>query len=231
MNTPRTLFALAVVWALVLPCAIMGQDVSGCSGTFDGKWRSTWGELTIRLAAGQATGEYGKNKTIRGTVSGGVLTGKWFAGKGEGPIRFVLSPDGRRFEGTWSEKGRQPRKWTGTCIAALNEYEPPTSPVVVTKGCTGTFTGLWDTRFGDMSIRIDGDLVYGSYGDGKTVAGRVRDDVLEGQWFHGTKHQGAPSLHAGAGRRVLHRHVVRERTRTGCLERHLQGTHAESNRR
>jgi hypothetical protein len=102
--------------------------------TWSGTWDSTFDgdssrHLTILVQTNETvTGTYAYHEgRISGTVQGTHLIGKWFeyggieSDRDSGPIDWVLSSDGKSFEGTWAygEDGPDamidsPGIWTGT---------------------------------------------------------------------------------------------------------------------
>ena len=121
--------------AATTPAAPATTGVTG--PTWTGTWDSTFdGEgsrhVTILVQTNETvTGTYAYHEgRISGTVQGNHLIGKWFeyggveADRDSGPIDWILSSDGKSFEGTWAygEDGPTamadtPGKWTGTRIA------------------------------------------------------------------------------------------------------------------
>lgn len=53
------------------------------------------------LRDGEVVGQYGKDATIRGVLSGRELDGQWQEGADRGRLRLQFAENGREFEGTW----------------------------------------------------------------------------------------------------------------------------------
>jgi TolB-like protein len=85
---------------------------TGWSGT----WNTDWGKMTLNEQGNHVTGTYTfKNGRIDGTVSGGVLSGKWTQSNGSGRFEFTMSDDGRTFNGIWGYgEGLDNGIWKGT---------------------------------------------------------------------------------------------------------------------
>ena len=98
-----------------------------CPDSFAGKWTTTYGEMVVSLEGDRASAVYGYNNRhgeLRGSISGGVITGEWVetdlaSGRvtGTGPVRLTRSVDGMSFSGTWSEAGLFGKggAWVGKC--------------------------------------------------------------------------------------------------------------------
>jgi len=79
-----------------------------------GTYKSTYGDLVIYQTGDYAAGYY-PGGTIEGTISGGVLTGRWDESSSYGGIRFEFSPDGSSFTGLWGrEDGELDASWDGS---------------------------------------------------------------------------------------------------------------------
>jgi hypothetical protein len=66
-------------------------------------WAGTWNvnyftNISIEQSGNTITGKYAKGK-IRGIANGNIITGWWYEGTQEGRFEFVMSADGRTFEG------------------------------------------------------------------------------------------------------------------------------------
>lgn len=94
----------------------LGASVSYSNGTititftpaaFDAlNWSGTWTQdpeaLTLIQSGVNVSGSNGYWGTIKGTVSGKVLTGTWYKGvTNQGDLEFTMSDDGKSFTGKW----------------------------------------------------------------------------------------------------------------------------------
>lgn len=100
-----------------------------CNG-FGGNWNSDYGPISLSVQAGRASGDYPNHRgTIDATVTGNVLEGRWIQPDRSGRLRFVLSADGQRFGGTWTEaSGGGGGTWNGVCrgqAASAGATPPP----------------------------------------------------------------------------------------------------------
>jgi uncharacterized caspase-like protein len=98
-----------------------------CPKSFAGKWTTTYGEMLIRLEGDKAAAVYGysnRHGELRGTISGGVITGEWVETDlatgnvtGSGPVKLTQSVDGLSFSGTWKGAGlfSGGGAWVGKC--------------------------------------------------------------------------------------------------------------------
>ncbi len=103
--------------------ALFAGLVSAAECSFDGTWGSEWGDMALTQSGNAVTGTYTHDSgKITGTVSGGVLKGKWsespsYAGPNDaGDIEFVISSDCNSFTGKWryGSTGDMTGGWTGT---------------------------------------------------------------------------------------------------------------------
>ncbi len=102
--------------------------------TYAGKWRTTWGDVTIALNADGKTvqGSYSYKTrggpvatgSFTGTVNGHTLIGKWSESLGNisanGTMTLTLTDDGTKFTGTWKKLAGTTEvdsgTWTGTRV-------------------------------------------------------------------------------------------------------------------
>ncbi|MFZ1990803.1 MAG: hypothetical protein WAW96_13660 [Alphaproteobacteria bacterium] len=104
--------------------AVSPPATRACSG-FTGRWQTDFGVLTIYVRDGLARGSYRKTDEraglLVGSVDGNTLTGRWTSELGDGGAKLTLGPNGRSFQGTWSQyadKYSGAGKWDGQCIGA-----------------------------------------------------------------------------------------------------------------
>ena len=93
-----------------------GASTAGCAQGFAGSWSTNYGSMTLSVQGNRASGTYGSGRTLSGTISGNVFTGRWQYPNGRwGGVRFVHDGNGT-FSGNWGEKDAAlTSKWTGKC--------------------------------------------------------------------------------------------------------------------
>jgi hypothetical protein len=140
---------LGTVMLIGLLCALM--VAAGCTGipktstapsaaptgvpgpSWAGTWKTTWvgGEANVNMVLVQSgssvTGTYEYNDgKIGGTVQGTSLVGTWDENNGgnTGPFEFVMTPDGKSFNGWWVHTGEDltadknnPPHWNGIRVS------------------------------------------------------------------------------------------------------------------
>lgn len=86
--------------------------------------------MDIRLDGNRASSKY-NNGYVIGWVTGNELEADWIEtsefGQGIGPLKFVLSADGKRFTGGWSRTagiGNYAGSWSGECVGANSAAAP-----------------------------------------------------------------------------------------------------------
>lgn len=132
--------AIALAFAALAPAAQAAQAT--CRG-FDGTWTTGYGVMRFRTSGAAANGDYywDGTGTVTGRLAGGVLTGRWKDGSGDGTISLRLAPRGQAFTGTWtrtSGTGNSAGAWNGTCggvlpPAAARQPARPASPGAATR--------------------------------------------------------------------------------------------------
>jgi len=138
---------LVTVMLIGLLCALM--VAAGCTGipktstapaaaptgvagpSWTGSWKTTWTsqEANVNMALVQSgssvigTYEYNGGKIV-GTIQGDRLTGTWTEESSSGPFEFVITPDGKNFNGWYVHQGdnlaeamKQPPFWTGIRVS------------------------------------------------------------------------------------------------------------------
>jgi hypothetical protein len=169
------------VWIVVnpLPPGCGKSATEGSSNDISGKWNDLTdvrGSLTITQRGNSISGTYdhGEAKgTITGTLAGQTIRGSWVNNlKLSGTFEFVLSPDGRRFNGFYLYNG-QKSGWSGSRVndtPASPEAKPPTAAL------SGTWTAYIPSRnwsHGGYQIIQNGqDLTYIVW-SGERYNGRV----------------------------------------------------------
>jgi hypothetical protein len=90
---------------------------SRCTGSFAGRWETTYGPLKIEVTGASVSGSYpAYNGTLRGTLAGDTLTGEYSDVSGSGSVRLVISPDRRMWSGTWTAaSGGVSGSWNARC--------------------------------------------------------------------------------------------------------------------
>lgn len=88
------------------------------SATFQGKWKTNLGTLTIQQDGDQVRGSYGSSGKITGAVSGNTLRGSYTWSTKRGTYELVLDQSGRSFTGKWARTGAS-GSWSGTRIGAV----------------------------------------------------------------------------------------------------------------
>jgi hypothetical protein len=104
--------------------AVSAPTTQACSG-FAGRWQTDFGVLTLYVRDGIARGSYQRKDErpglLVGSVDGATLTGRWSSELGDGGARLTLGPDGRSFQGTWSQYADRysgAGQWAGQCLGA-----------------------------------------------------------------------------------------------------------------
>jgi hypothetical protein len=147
---------------------------------FGGEWLTTYGPMTLVQTGKEIKGTYGPSNArarIEGTVDAASRFNFTYtepAATGEG--WFEIASGGTRFAGQWREKGSKAwQSWEGrrlgAAIAAARAQ-------IFSKD---HFTGLWQTAFGKMRLRHDGNKVEGIYefAGRSTIAGTVDGRTLK----------------------------------------------------
>ena len=108
---------------LALTLALLCGLAAAQDCVFDGVWGTDWGDMALTQAGNVVTGTYTHDSgKITGTVSGGVLKGKWsespsYAEPSDaGDIEFTISSDCKSFTGKWryGSTGDMSSGWAGT---------------------------------------------------------------------------------------------------------------------
>lgn len=103
-----------------------GFQIKSTKCSFDGKWDTNWGEMSLDVSGDKVTGTYTYDSgKITGKITGNVLVGKWsespsYAEPNDaGDIEFLLSDDCKSFSGNWryGSEGSWSGGWTGTEIS------------------------------------------------------------------------------------------------------------------
>lgn len=166
----RGLIAIALVWPLLFPGVVVGQDTPA---SFSGAWDTTYGLLRVQQDGATVSGtySYGGGSTIQGTIEGRRLTFRYQEPTAAGEGWFEVSPDGLRFDGSWMEDGSSEwYPWTGTRSDAGPAEAPPAS----------AFDGLFETTYGRLRLATADGTTSGhyTYGGGSTVEGTIEGNRL-----------------------------------------------------
>ena len=66
-----------------------------------------------------------------------------------------------------------------TTVPSIDEPEPP----FIQESCTGTFSGIWDSNYGRVTLSVlDGQVVVGQYGNDGFIEGVLQGDTLNARW-------------------------------------------------
>ncbi|MEM7315486.1 MAG: hypothetical protein AAF497_20275 [Planctomycetota bacterium] len=114
---------------------------------FAGKWRTTYGVMSLTVSDNQASGTYGLG-TVTGTIEGSEFKFSYTEPNAAGEGVFTLSENGKSFTGKWKDnRGSRWLPWTGERI------------VVQPLG----FAGLWQSTYGPMRLGKTNDDISGNY--------------------------------------------------------------------
>lgn len=164
-----------------------------------GVWDTSWGDLTLRQEGGRITGDYAEdNGEFYGKIDGEAYAGYWIEDDSNERCstakngryywgRFVITFDfdAGKFTTEWGYcDGELSRSdWSGTRKSGPPPAEPSPAPVVE-KPKPGPVTGVWETGWGDLTLRQEGDRVTGSYSeDNGEVYGEIQGDMFLGYWI------------------------------------------------
>ncbi len=149
---------LCLLWALSDP-ASPGAATSGAlrslaneTANFQGVWETTYGELILRQAGDQVSGEYPGCSDFQGTVNGRRLEFQYREVSVKGNGWFELAEDQDQIAGHWQDDRQRQGPWIGKLVRRELPEE--------------RFEGLWDTKFGPLRLVQDGNQVLGYYSTG-----------------------------------------------------------------
>ena len=157
-------------------------DVSGTYTSPD------WGDVVLNQQGNQVTGTYSAG-TIEGTLTNGVLEGRWYGAYSNGRMILIFSSDSSRFDGyytTGTSETPGPNATSGGSWAGqrTGTQAKPSSPETQPAGKappTGfTVTGIYRTSLGEMTLYQEGVDVIGVYPQ-STLAGKMSGQVLTGR--------------------------------------------------
>ncbi len=156
--------------ALFAPVSL-AEDAAG-PVSFEGRWRTSFGELTLDQDGREVEGAYPNAGTLSGVLRGRRLTFQYEDRSGSGEGWFELARDGASFTGQWRPRGQEAwQEWTGTRL--------PPGPA---------FHGLFRTEYGPVRLVRRGDSVRGAYryqGSAGALGGRAGDGKLTFTWREG----------------------------------------------
>ena len=98
-------------------------------GNFSGTYDTEFGPLKLTRTGDTVSGSYWwegagepSKATVKGTVRGNVLAGRWVQIDDKGTFKFTLSRDGRGFTGSFTTDGNPEGsgEWNGTCTGGGN---------------------------------------------------------------------------------------------------------------
>ncbi len=145
-------------WAVGLTLLVLvgggGGDASAQDGAFNGEWRTTIGNVTLKQAGKEVTGSYGNVNQfkIKGTVDAKVLTYEYDENGSKGDAKWTLDDSGRAFTGGFQARGGNGGVWNG--------WRPDPE---ATKGPRADFAKTWLTTLGLMSLTQEGAKVKGKF--------------------------------------------------------------------
>lgn len=143
---------------------------------WSGVWFTDFGRMELVQSGNSISGFYGENKyTIKGTVSGNILTGTITENGSVYDIRFVLADDSQSFSGVYDGDS----EWEGERDTHEHDKYLRTLPQPV------DFSGTWETDFGTMVLKQSGNTVTGTY-DYDTncvITGTVVNNKLIGKYY------------------------------------------------
>lgn len=150
--------------ALVLAAAFLIPARGHAADGFAGDWKSTFGEVSLKVAGDGVTGFFHPQKfPITGKISGDVLTFEYSEGQAKGSGKFTLEKSGNAFSGTFSINGNS---------GVWNGWRPDPK---ATSAQPADFRGLWLTEMGLLELEGEGAKLKGTYafrGD-STIEGKV----------------------------------------------------------
>ncbi|MBL8517238.1 MAG: hypothetical protein JNM76_09730 [Betaproteobacteria bacterium] len=121
---------------------------------FTGRWRTSFGVLTLNIAGTRVTGHYGEHGALAGTLDGDTLSFDYEEPGERGSGAFTLKRAGRFVGRYLAEGGDTPRPWIGE------------------RG----WDGLYETTFGRLRLLHAADGVEGFYEAAGPAALRGRAD-------------------------------------------------------
>ena len=182
-------FAVLMIFAMFLRTPAMPADPAAppppaaIAPNFAGSWNSTkWGDMTLWQDGNNVTGSYvSHNGIINGTTSiaadgSSVLNFRWEnqSGGNNGVGYFVLAANAGSFFGRYAEGQTvtpSSDDWSSSRTGAAG---PPPS-----------FTGTWDTGWGEMHLNQGVKTVTGTYEYGQgTIEGDLNGKVLNFRWLN-----------------------------------------------
>lgn len=172
---------------LLLLACVSANSFAADAG-FTGDWSTTYGPMTLSETSGAVKGSYiseGEVRSIEGKIKKGVLEFTFRDAESSGTGWFRLNENGMGFSGELREAGSVGTvPWLGS-----RSWKPGTSE---------TFEGLWDTGFGRMRLKRDGDRLTGvyAYADGK-LDGRLVDGKFKFRYSDSREGEGEFSLVRG----------------------------------
>lgn len=112
---------ISVLLAAFIAVTAMCVSAGAATYSWTGTWSSDWGDMTLTQNGSKVTGTYTHDGgTISGTVSGNTLTGTWKEPGQVGKISWVMSSDGKSFNGKWGYNDDTPgNTWIGTRKTAV----------------------------------------------------------------------------------------------------------------
>ncbi len=147
---------------------------------FTGDWSTTYGPMTLSESSGSVKGSYideGSVAAIDGKIKNGVLQFSYREAESSGTGWFRLDEGGMGFKGELREAGSAGAvPWLGS-----RRWTPRSAE---------TFEGLWETGFGRMRLKRDGDRLTGVYAyaggklEGRLIDGKFKfrySDAKEGE--------------------------------------------------
>jgi len=156
---------------------------------FTGDWQTTYGPMTLSESSGTVKGSYineGSVISLEGKIQkNGVLEFSYRDAEDSGTGWFRLNDGALSFEGRMREQGSSGAvPWIGN-----RQWTP---------GSTETFAGLWETSFGRMRLKLEGNRITGAYAyKGGTLDGYLVDGKFKFRYSDGADGEGEFSLVKG----------------------------------
>lgn len=156
--------------SVLLIAFLIPPRASAAERSFTGDWSTTYGPMTLSESSGAVRGSYineGEVCTVEGKLKNGALEFVYREPEMSGTGVFRLNEGGLGFTGELGVPGSAGTvPWIGT-----RRWAPQTGE---------TFAGLWETGFGRMRLRHEGDRIVGSYAfAGGALEGRLVDGVFK----------------------------------------------------
>jgi hypothetical protein len=189
-NTFLFIMLLAGITLFANKNSAMASDLSA-AGTAEWVYKTTFGNLTLRVSGNAATGTYESgNGKLQGVLNGNRLSGTWTnsASRKSGKFEFVFSSDFSSFTGKYGYNDSAPKSnWSGTKISGPSSSAGNVPSVkdkpVETMSANTKIAGSYSTDYRNLTLTVSGTKVMGTYesGNGK-LEGVLTGNTLSGTW-------------------------------------------------